>query len=243
MEDIKRLAERVGSGDLDAFVETFKGMYNGQRWLKLYYEAHEKMLARRQKGDTWEEIYTSDVYRDDPRSNETMIRLVEMASGTQIRDAKHLLELTDLDLSLTKELEDTITQAKEFRYLQVLAYALSKGAKYRDLFEIEPRTFGLPDKWKGFLRDDGNKHNAISEALYFHSSDDNIFYHRPLGGPTMDDVYMAESPEDAKERSRSFASGLTIKEKAELYEAPYPVMLDAYNYFEKGLHNGNTSRA
>lgn len=204
MHEIRTMAERVGGGDLEALRETLKADFRDYE--RFYNEAYEGITERRKAGDSWPTLFSSVIYQDDPPSNEIMVRLVEAENKTAIKDAKHLQKLTGIDPELMDELEDTLTKAREFRYMRVLNYAVTKGAKYKDLLEIEPETFGLPETWKGFLRKDMDKEKAIAEALYLHSSLKPLFQWK--------------------------RSGMTLKEKADFYEAPLSVMLDAQRAYD-----------
>lgn len=232
MHEISTMAERVGGGDLEALRETLKADF--REYERFYNEAYEGITERRKAGDSWPTLFSSVIYQDDPPSNEIMVRLVEAENKTAIKDARHLQKLTGIDPELMDELEDTLTKAREFRYMRVLNYAVTKGAKYKDLLEIEPETFGLPETWKGFLRKDMDKEKAIAEALYFHSSLKPLFRWKPVLPPELQAELQAELSLEEKRREikfECFGSGMTLKEKADFYEAPLSVMLDAHKAY------------
>ena len=243
MQEIRKIVEKVGAGDLETFKEVLKASMD--IYDKLYSEAYEKITKRRGSGDSWPDIFSSDIYQDDPPSNEIMLRLVEDENKVKVKDARHLQKLTKIDLKLIDELEDTLLKAREFRYMRVLEYALNKGLKYSDLLTIDHRTFDLPDKWRGFIRANMNKQNAIGEALYFQSVLNPIFQREiRIGSLTMADIYLGTKHTQSLVETGRLDLGATLKEKAALYEAPYSVMLDAeetYNHWRKQKENGTTS--
>ena len=227
MHEIRTMAERVGGGDLEALRETLKADF--EKYEEFYNEAYEGITAKRKAGDSWPTLFSSVIYQDDPPSNEIMVRLVEAENKAAIKDARHFQKLTGIDPELLHELEDTLTKAREFRYMRVLNYALTKGAKYKDLLEIEPETFGLPETWTGFLRKDMDKEKAIAEALYLHSSLKPLFRWKPL----LPELYGKPSIEEVRNNAKleCFGSGMNLKERADFYEAPLSLMLDAHKAY------------
>jgi len=217
---------------LEALRETLKA--NLLLYKMVYDKGYETITTRRNEGDAWPTLFSSVIYQDDPPSNEIMVRLVEAENKTTVKNAKHLQKLTGIDPELIDELEDTLTKARDFRYMRVLDYAVAKGAKYKDLLTIEPKTFGLPEKWKGFLREDTDKEKAIGEALYFHSSSSPLFHFtHKLQPSTLKEIEREAGLERlAQVKLECFGSGLTTKEKAEFYEAPFALMLDAKSFYD-----------
>jgi len=199
-EDIKKLIAKIAGGDLESLILVAERP-------KTYREIYSKVKERRAKGDSWPDIYTTDIYCDDPQSNEIMIRIVEEEIGGHLKDAKHLQAYTDISKELIKELEETFCWALEYRYSCFLDYMLTNGAKYQELLEVEPQDFRLPEKWKGFLQFDGktpaDKNISVGYAIIFRYSIMESSFCRP-----------------------------SLREIAEATEAPYSFILEAYKNFK-----------
>lgn len=159
------------------------GKYSGWE-TELYDQTYQMLKTRVHKGDSWFEIFTTEVYVDDPLSNEIFVRLVEEKHGHAIKNARHLSTLTGIDEELADELEDTLLLAREYRYQQELRKVISSGGKYQDLLKIDPGSFNLPPKWTGFHGKVMDKPLAIKEAIFFSYS----FFESDLFRPAVRDV-------------------------------------------------------
>ena len=134
---------------------------------EIYADIYQRIKSRVDKGDSWEDIFTTDIYADDPLPNEIFVRLVEEIYKTEIKDAKHLRKLTGLDNELIDELENTLVGARENKYMRSLEKTIKNGGKYKDLLRIEPKSFKLPNKWIGFFGKPMDKLRTIKQAVFF----------------------------------------------------------------------------
>ena len=62
-----------------------------------------------------------------------------------------------------RQLEETLIQSKIAKYSRALDIAIQSGAKYKDLLQIKPKEYGLPEKWKTWR--EGNQYNSILWAI------------------------------------------------------------------------------
>lgn len=144
----------------------------------LYQHEFEKALydntySRLKASDlTWEQMLASEVTSDEEFKNEIFVRLVEEKHGVEATSWKQLQELTGLkefylsydyetgaftkekstkkeaqDLANT-ELKDTFLKAMSYRYRRLLESILASGGKYKDLLEVSPTEFFLPESTK-----------------------------------------------------------------------------------------------
>ena len=126
---------------------------------------------------SWEEVITSeDFCIEDSSFIEAFIDYVEEVYKTKIKDADHLDKLTGIKPYLPEELtlEDILTKAKVSKYLSSLEKALQEGAKYKDLLQIKPQDYGLPESWTtGIITDQyGSILYAISVTFLIIESGD-----------------------------------------------------------------------
>ena len=128
------------------------------------------------KSKSWEDVITSGYFNsDEATSMEAFIDFVEDVYKTKIKDAKQLDKLTELTTLLSKEpnidkgkeptLEHILTRVKYSKYFRSLQKALQEGAKYKDLLQIKPQDYGLPNTWSGCLSSD--QYSSILWALSF----------------------------------------------------------------------------
>jgi len=88
-------------------------------------------------------------------------------------------------------------------YLGALDTALKNGAKYKELLKIDPKDFNLPETWSGAVATDKYSSILFSISLEY-------LLNEPGGLMLRPDL-------------RSIAKDL---------EAPYSVIIEAYNYIE-----------
>lgn len=97
-----------------------------------------------------------------------------------------------------RQLGETITGARYSRYSRSLTVAIENGAKYKDLLQIKPKEYDLPEAWEGTLGKDQN--SCILWAI--------VFTFNLEGG-----YFMGLYP--------------SLRDIANELEAPYSVVLDA----------------
>ena len=116
----------------------------------VYSSHYSRTKLSRWKGKAWPKIFSSEIYSDEITSNCVFIDLVTEENNTQLKDAKHLQELTGIDKNLMGDLEQTLTAAREYKLSREIEKQIVAGVKYKDLISINPKDFGLPKTWKGF---------------------------------------------------------------------------------------------
>lgn len=209
----------------------------------LFYLRHKQEIGEAYlKSNNWGVVFSTVVYCDEHSSQEAFIDYVEDVYKTNVKDAKHLQELTGITnlynywdkdrgfltdeeaeklskennkplesyeatpgqtgAEAIRELEDTIQGSKLSKYTRDLDNAIQEGAKYKDLLQIKPKDYGLPETWDYSLYKD--QYNAILWAIGLGMS---------INEPA---------------RLMSFPSLRLI---AEELEAPYSVIMDVYKTF------------
>jgi hypothetical protein len=174
------------------------------------------------KSKSWEDVITSGYFNSDENpSMEAFIDFVEDVFKTKIKDAQQLDKLTGLTTLLPKEpniekgkeptLEYILTSSRYSKYFRALRKAIQEGAKYKDLLQIKPQDFGLPKTWSGCLGSD--QYSSILWALSFE-----FLINEPASLMLLPDL-------------RSIAQEI---------QAPYSVLMDAYNLTKKGKKYGDT---
>jgi len=131
---------------------------------ELYKEAQEltkgspdwvRLLERLTELSTWD-------YWD--LATETFLRFVEAHFKTRVKDGDHLEELTgktEQDYKTPKGmspyikngLDSLVTTAQDLRYKTYLAYVLAETQSYKEIAQIKPSSFNLPDKWLSKFRE------------------------------------------------------------------------------------------
>jgi hypothetical protein len=134
-----------------------------------------QISATYHKTKDWTIVFYTDVYSDVSEINESFIDYIEQTYQTKIKEIKQLQELTGIyklnswDKKLKKykqvgdkeakenaiiELDKTLTRARYDRFSRAVSKALDEGAKYKDLLHIEPKDYGLPERWEYCLTSD-----------------------------------------------------------------------------------------
>jgi hypothetical protein len=152
-----------------------------------------------EKGLTYEDAFTTCVFRDCPRANHAFLNHIEERFNTTIKDYSELTKLARLENQPQEDVKNCYFMALEDRYYMALEQVLFKGGRLADLEAINIKDFNLPDSWEGF-NGNSNKEKMIERAIFFYFS---------LG------------------ESLSFRPSL--KDIAEEIKAPYPMILKIYN--------------
>lgn len=191
----------------------------------LYKKSYERLKALADGEDiTWGDIFADEIYDDEQYLNEIFVRLVEEQEGVAITSAKQLQELTGItevygyaneegetipygDKMPTKkeaqelayrQVEDTFIKAMSYRYSKALDDILQAGGKYKDLLQVKPAYFNLPETWSGCLTSD--QYSSILWAI--------------------EDTFLIGEPNTSVRPD--------LKTIAQEIEAPYSVLLDAH---------------
>jgi hypothetical protein len=158
-------SEVVSHEELLKDSKLFYGLSSLEHEVLSYFRYKQKIKETHQKTKSWDKVVTTAFYSDTTEGNEPFIDYVEELYQVRVKDAKHLQKLTGITAEDLDGLEDILFKAKYCRYLRTLQIALTEGAKYKDLLEINPRAYGLPETWEGELSRD--QHTAILWAIYF----------------------------------------------------------------------------
>jgi hypothetical protein len=200
----------------------------------LRYINYKKEMAKTyQESKDWGLVFSTSCYSDVKEAQESFIDYVEEIYQTKVNSSKHLQKLTGITHidswdkkagkyitpetekeakeNAIRKLEDTITGSRYSKYSRALEKALQERAKYKDLIQIKPEKYGLPQTWSGWLGSD--QYSSILWALSFE-----YLINEPAGLMLLPDL-------------RSIAQEI---------EAPYSVLIDCYNLTNKGKKYGAT---
>ena len=187
-----------------------------------YLEYKKEIAETYQESKDWGKVFSTVVYSDMEESQEGFIDYVEEVYQTKVKDAKHLQKLTGITHldswdnkagkyvtpeteegakeNAIRELEDTLKNSRYIKYNRALRIALQEGAKYKDLLQIKPQDYGLPETWKNWRGKD--QYSSILFAIFFE--------------------FLIDEP--------AFLMLLpNLRSIAEEIEAPYSVLMDCYN--------------
>jgi hypothetical protein len=150
----------------------------------LRYINYKKQIAETyQESKDWVKVFSTSVYSDVKEAQESFIDYVEETYQTKIKDAKHLQKLTGITHlkswdskagkyitseteeeakeNAIRELDETLTRARYNKFQRAVSRALNEGAKYKDLIQIKPKDYGLPESWGKT----SNQYNSILWAI------------------------------------------------------------------------------
>jgi hypothetical protein len=159
----------------------------------IYIDYKSQIAETYQKTKNWVTVFNTDVYSDVKEAQEAFIDYIEETYQIKIKDVKHLQELTGIthlnswDEKLKdykpvgereakenaiKELDETLTRARFSKFYRALERALTEGAKYKDLLQIDPKNYGLLESWSYCLASDqySSVLRAISKAYFLSES-------------------------------------------------------------------------
>lgn len=142
----------------------------------MYYIDYKSQITDTyQKTKDWATVFNTDVDSDSYEAQESFIDYVEEVYQTKIKDIKQLQKLTGIyklnswDEKLNnfkpvgedeakenaiRELDETLTRARFNKFSRAVGKALDEGAKYKDLIQIKPQDYGLPESWEYCLGSD-----------------------------------------------------------------------------------------
>jgi len=136
-------------------------------WEYLPYLTYKKAIIEKYKETKdWSSVYCSVVYSDVDISNEAFIDYLEEVEGVKINDVKQLQKITGLTHLVPpdwedgkdcpdkiskqfsiKDLGECLLSARLNKYERALTNAIQTGAKYKDLLQIKPKDWDLPESW------------------------------------------------------------------------------------------------
>jgi hypothetical protein len=147
--------------------------------LEVYVRRRRTIEEKYKQTKSWDTIITSVVYFDEPTSQEAFIDIIEETYHSNVRDPKHLIELTGISVNWTAETLNNFLQLciytnRETKYSNAIENAFRFGAKYADILKYELKDFGLPEAWINWWGMETNKDDLIKMAIYyaFELSDD-----------------------------------------------------------------------
>jgi len=184
-----------------------KGKSSIERENESYTKYYEEIKEAYQNSKDWNKTISEVVWIDERISMEAFIDFVGEVYKTEVKDAKHLQEITGCNEYAETDkikLQDVITYARYSKYFTALEIALREGGTYEDLLQIEPKEYKLPETWGVGLGK--NKQEAILWAISFE-----YLLDEPAG------LMLLPSP-------RVIAKEI---------KAPYSVIMDAYNITRK----------
>jgi hypothetical protein len=198
-----------------------------------YINYKKEMAETYQESKDWGLVFSTSCYSDVKEAQESFIDYVEEIYQTKVNDSKQLQGLTGITHidswdkkagkyvtpdtekeakeNAIRELEDTITGSKYSKYSRALEKAIQERAKHKDLLQIKPEKYGLPQTWSGCLGSD--QYSSILWAISFE-----YLINEPVGLMLLPDL-------------RSIAQEI---------EAPYSVLMDCYNLTNKSKKYGAT---
>jgi len=160
---------------------------------------HEKreIVEAYQESKSWDTVITTVVYSDSNSSQEAFIDYVEEVYQIKVKDAKHLQKLTGITEETLEGLQETLISSRYSKYTRAIETALKDGAMYKDLLQIKPKDYGLPESWDKCLASD--QYSSILWAI--------------------EDVFRLAEPISAVRPD--------LRTVAKEIEAPYSVLMDA----------------
>jgi hypothetical protein len=172
LRDIKTLKDVINRKAIKNGEDLVEEILLNYLW---YIDTKSKIAETYQKTKDWATVFNTDVYSDSDYSQESFIDYVEEVYQTKIKDIKQLQKLTGIyklnswDKKLKdyktvgeaeakenaiRELDETLTRARFNKFSRAVGKALDEGAKYKDLIQIKPQDYGLPESWEYCLASD-----------------------------------------------------------------------------------------
>lgn len=172
LRDIKTLKDVINRKAIKNGEDLVEEILLNYLW---YIDTKSKIAETYQKTKDWATVFNTDVYSDSYEAQESFIDYIEEVYQTKIKDIKQLQELTGIyklnswDEKLKdykpvgeaeakenaiRELNETLTRARFNKFSRAVGRALDEGAKYKDLIQIKPQDYGLPESWEYCLASD-----------------------------------------------------------------------------------------
>lgn len=172
LRDIKTLKDVINRKAIKNGEDLVEEILLNYLW---YIDTKSKIAETYQKTKDWATVFNTDVYSDSYEAQESFIDYIEEVYQTKIKDIKQLQELTGIyklnswDEKLKdykpvgdeeakenaiRELDETLTRARFNKFSRAVGRALNEGAKYKDLIQIKPKDYRLPESWEYCLASD-----------------------------------------------------------------------------------------
>lgn len=148
-------SEAIKHEDLVKNKELFDSLTSLEHEYLHYLRYKHNIKKAYQETKDWDKVISSGAFfSDTTEGNDSFIDYVEELYQVEVKDAKHLQKLTGVKENGLEELEDILFKARYTRYYRALEIAVENGAKYKELLEIKPQTYGLPETWESQLSRD-----------------------------------------------------------------------------------------
>jgi hypothetical protein len=172
LRDIKTLSDVINRKKIKNGEDLVEEIF--QSYMQ-YIDYKSQIAETYQKTKDWATVFSTDVDSDSYEAQESFIDYIEQTYQTKIKDIKQLQELTGIikvnswDEKLKeykpvgdkeakenaiRELDETLTRARYNKFQRAVSRALNEGAKYKDLIQIKPKDYGLPESWRYCLASD-----------------------------------------------------------------------------------------
>jgi hypothetical protein len=140
--------------------------------LKAYVKSRKKIEDNYQQTKSWNSVIISDVYYDEPTSQEAFIDVIEEIYKTTVNDPIQLKELIGIQVDWTEEtliryLQLCIYTNRETKFSDVIENAFRYGAKYQDILKYDIKDYGLPETWINWWGIEINKDDLIKLAIFY----------------------------------------------------------------------------
>jgi hypothetical protein len=141
----------------------------------LYEKTYQAFIDSAPETETWQDLFT-EISPNENFTHEIFVRLVEEQEKIEITSAKQLQDITGIthiygywdalkgetvpsegkkivtkkqaQAEAYEQVEETFTKAMQFRYERFLKERLRNGEKYKDLLDVNPSSFYLPEGYK-----------------------------------------------------------------------------------------------
>jgi len=144
----------------------------------MHIEEVDRLLS---EGKSLADAFGTCVYSDVADANHAFLNLVEEKSGVEIKSAEQLRTLAGIREEFKEEVEFCFTAALEHRYESALNKIISAGGTWDDLLALDPKSFGLPEKWDGIRKEKTDQTECIYKVIFFaFSMGDPLLYRVPL---------------------------------------------------------------
>lgn len=135
---------------------------------EFYIKRLEEVKTAYQESKSWDKVFR-ECYFEESVTQEAFIDYVEEFYKTKFKDAKQLKEVTGISTTgeILKRLDKALLTAKSEKYERAIKTAIENGAKYKELLNIDPKEFSLPETWGSFYSRPANKENTILKCIAY----------------------------------------------------------------------------
>lgn len=155
------------------------GSAKAAQFVIMHIEEADRLFS---EGKSLADAFETCVYSDVADANHAFLNLVEEKSGVEIKSAEQLRTLAGIREELKGDVEHCFTAAVEHRYESALEKIVRAGGTWGDLLAVDPKSFGLPEKWNGIAgaKAKTSQTDSIYKVIYFAFSMGDDLYRAPL---------------------------------------------------------------